>query len=73
MEMQLLPPLFSDMFVKHSDVYNYPTRHAHNLRVTSNHKTILSEQFIRTAATSIWNHICLSEYQLFKMYLKIKT
>ena len=55
--MQLLPTLFSDMFEKNSDVHNYPTRHAHNLRVTSNHKTKLSEQFITTAAVSIWNHI----------------
>ena len=48
--MQLLPTLFSDMFVKNSDVHSYPARHAHNLRVTSKHKTKLSEQFIRTTA-----------------------
>ena len=48
--MQLLPSLLSEMFVKNSDVHNYPTRHAHNLRVNSNHTTNLSEQFIRTAA-----------------------
>ena len=35
-----------DMFVKKSYVHNYPTRHAHNLCVTSNHKSKLSEQFI---------------------------
>ena len=57
MEMQLLPTLFSDAFEKKSDVQNYSTRHAHNPSVTSNHKTKLSEQFIRTAAVSIWNHI----------------
>ena len=45
------------MLKKNYDVHNYATRHAHNLRVTSNHKTKLSEQFIRTAAVSIWNHI----------------
>ena len=60
MEMQLLPTLFSDMFEKNSNVHNYPTRHSHNLRVTSNHKTKLSEQFIRTAAVSLWNHISLN-------------
>ena len=58
MGMQLLTALFNDMFVNNSDVYNYPTRHALNLLVTSNHhKTKLSEQFIRTTAVSIWNHI----------------
>ena len=57
MEMQLLPTLFSDMFENNSDVHSYPTRHVHNLRVTSNHKTKLSQQFIRTAAVSIWNNI----------------
>ena len=36
---------------------NYPTRHAHNLRVTCKHKTKLSEQSIGTAAISICNHI----------------
>ena len=35
----------------------FPTRHAHNLRVAGKHKTKLSEQSIRTAAISIWNHI----------------
>ena len=60
MEMQLLPTLFTDMFEKNSDVHNYPTRHAHNLRVTSNHRTKLSEQFIRTAAVSLWNHIAFN-------------
>ena len=37
MEMKLLPTLFSDMFVKQSDVHSYRTRYAHNLRVASNH------------------------------------
>ena len=37
MEMKLLPTLFCDMFVKQSDVHSYRTRHAHNLRVASNH------------------------------------
>ena len=60
MEMQLLPSLFSDMFVKNSDVHNYPTRYAHNLRVTCKHKTKLSEQSIGTAAISIWNHISVN-------------
>ena len=78
MEMRLLPALFSDMFVNNSDVHSYSTRHAHNLRVTSNHKTKLSEQFIRTAVISIWNHIsfiidtncsiCTFKYKL-KRYL----
>ena len=59
MEMQLLPTLFSNMFVKKSDVHNFPTRQTHNLRVASKHKTKLSEQSIRTAAISICyiNHI----------------
>ena len=79
MEMQLLPSLFSDIFVKNSDVHNYPTRHAHNLRVTCKHKTKLSEQSIRTAAISIWNHIsvnldnncsiCTFKYKLKKYLL----
>ena len=56
----MLPFLFSDMFVKHSDVHNYQTRHAHNLRVTCKHKTKLSEQSIRTAAISTWNHISVN-------------
>ena len=78
MEMQLLPTLLSDMFEKNADFHNYPTRHVHNLRVTSNHKTKLSEQFIRTTAVSIWNHkafnidthcsICTFKYKL-KIYL----
>ena len=55
MEMQLLPTLFSDMFVKNSDARNYLTRHVLNLRVASKHNTKLSEQFIGTAAISIWN------------------
>ena len=60
MEMQLFPSLFSDMFVKNSDVHNYPTRHAHNLRAIRKHKTKVSEQSIRTAAISIWNHISVN-------------
>ena len=79
MEMQLLSTLFSDMVVKNSDVHKYPTRHAHNLCVASKHKTKLSEQSIRTAGISIWNHIsgnldtncsiCTFKYKLKKYLL----
>ena len=31
---------------KKSDVHNYPTRHAHNLRVASKHKTKLSSSLV---------------------------
>ena len=68
MEMQLLPTLLAT----NSDVHNYLTRHAHNLRVINKHKTKLSEQFIRSAAISIWNHISFNiEKQLFNMYFQI--
>ena len=52
----LLPSVFDDVFVKHSDIHGFNTRHKNCLRLPQT-KKVFCEQSIRFTGTRLWNNI----------------
>ena len=53
---KLLPQTFSDYFLKHNQVHNYPARNSQGYRIYKS-KKIVSNRAIRMVGPGIWNSL----------------
>ena len=51
-----LPQIFSDYFIKHSQVHNYPTRNAQDYSIDKA-KKVFSNRAIRITGPTLWNSL----------------
>ena len=51
-----LPQTFSDYFIKHSQVHNYPTRNAQDYSIYKAKKTF-ADRSIRITGPTLWNSL----------------
>ena len=51
-----LPQTFSDYFIKHSQVHNYPTRNAQDYSIYKA-KQLFSDRAIRVTRPTLWNSL----------------
>ena len=51
-----LPQTFSDYFIKHSQVHNYPTRNAQDYSIYKG-KKVFADRAIRITGPTLWNSL----------------
>ena len=54
-----LPQTFSDYFIKHSQVHNYPTRNSQDYSIYKANKAqkVFADRAIRTTGPTLWNSL----------------